>query len=121
MGRVLKRRSFTPMPVLDHVIRQVNTIGKRKGQGRAFRFLNRCGEPYEWTDEVPEDDSEFHRLLDKTGDTGVYPNISVELPGVALEEQEHNFQTITEVSEPDFRDLAEAALHNAGIDADNAL
>ena len=99
----------------------MNAIGKHEGQGRAFRFLNRHGEPYEWTDEVPEDDPEFQGLLDKTEDTAVYPNVSAELPGVALKEQEHDFQTITEEPEPDFRDLAEAALHNAGIDADATL
>ena len=40
---------------------------------------------------------------------------------MALEEQEREFQTITEEPEPEFRDFAEAALHNAGIDADEAL
>ena len=120
-GRVLKRCSFTPMPMPDHVIRQVNAIGKRKGQGHAFRFLNRRGEPYKWTDEVTEDDPELQGLLDEAEDTAVYPYVSAELPGVALEEQERNFQTITEEPEPDFRDLAEAALHNAGIDADATL
>ena len=70
---------------------------------------------------MPEDDPEFQGLLDKTEDTAVYPDISAELPGVALEEQELEFQTITEEPEPEFRDFAEAALHNAGIDADEAL
>ena len=37
---VLKRRSFTPMPMPDRVIKRVNTIGEREGQGRTFRFLN---------------------------------------------------------------------------------
>ena len=120
-GRVLKRRSFMPMPMLDHVIQRVNAIGKREGQGHAFRFLNQRGEPYEWTDEVPEDDPEFQGLLDKAEDTAEYPNVGAELPGVALEEQERDFQTITEEPEPDFRDLAEVALHNAGIDADTTL
>ena len=109
------------MPMPDHVIRQVNAIGKRESQGCAFRFLNRHGEPYEWTDEVPEDDPEFQGLLDEAENTAVYPNVSAELPGVALKEQERDFQTITEEPEPDFRDLAEAGLHNAGIDADTAL
>ena len=109
-GQVLKHCSFTPMPIPDHVIQQVNAIGKREGQGRAFRFLNRHGEPYKWTDKVTEDDPEFQGLLDKTGDTVVYPNTSAELPGVALEEQERDFQTITEEPKPDFRDLVEAAL-----------
>jgi len=81
-GRVLKRRSFTPMPMSDHVIRQVKAIGTREGQGRAFRFLNRRGEPYEWTDEVPEDDTEFQGLLNENEDTAAYPDISAELPGV---------------------------------------
>jgi hypothetical protein len=109
------------MPMPDHVIRRVNAIGTREGQGRASRFLNRRGEPYEWTDEVPEDDPEFQGLPDENEDTAVYPDISAELPGVALEEQELEFQTITEEPEPEFRDFAEAALHNAGIDADEAL
>ena len=120
-GRVLKRRSFTPMPMPDHVIRRVNAIGKREGQGRAFRFLNRSGEPYEWTDAVPEDDPKFQGLLDKNENTAVYPDISAELPGVTLEEQERDVQTITEEPEPEFRDFADAVLHNAGIDADEAL
>jgi hypothetical protein len=105
----------------DHVIRRVIAIGKRDGQGRAIRFLNQRGEPYQWTDEVPEDDLEFQGLLDEAEDTSVYPDVSSELLGVALEEQERNFQTITEEPEPDFQDLAEATLRNAGINADAAL
>ena len=46
-GRVLKRRSFTPMAMPDRVIKQVNSIGLREQQGREFRFLNRRQEPYE--------------------------------------------------------------------------
>ncbi len=40
-GRVLKCCSFTPMPMPDWVIKRVDAIGERKGQGRTFRFLNR--------------------------------------------------------------------------------
>jgi hypothetical protein len=61
--RVLKCRSFTPMPMPDLVIQRVNTIGEREKQGRTFWFLNRRGEPYEWTDEVPEDDPDLQREL----------------------------------------------------------
>ncbi len=50
----------------------------------------------------------------------MYPDISTELPGVELEAEEREYQTITDESEPDFRDLAGAALHNAGIDT-NAM
>jgi hypothetical protein len=119
-GRVLKHRSFTPMPMPDSVIQRVNTIGEREKQGRMFRFLNQRGEPYEWTDEVPEDDPDFQGLLDENEGTAVYPGVSTELPGVELEAEERDYQTIMDEPEPDFRDLAGAALHNAGIDA-NAI
>ena len=119
-GRVLKRRLFTPMPMLDSVIQRVNKIREREKQGRTFRFLNRHGEPYEWTDEVPEDDPDFQGLLDEDEGTAVYPDVSAELQGVELEAEEREYQTITDEPEPDFRDLAGAALHNAGIDT-NAM
>ena len=38
-----------------------------------------------------------------------------------LESEERNFQTIMDEPEPDFRDLAGAALHNAGIDANEMI
>jgi hypothetical protein len=120
-GRVLKRRSFTQMPMPDRVIKRVNAIGLRQKQGRAFRFVNRRGEPYEWTDEVPEDDPEFQGLLDEGDDTAVYPDINAELPGVELEEEEREYQAMTDDPDPDFRELADAALQNAGIDADAML
>ena len=97
------------MPMPDRVIKRVNAIGQREGQGRAFRFVNQRGEPYEWTDEVPEDYPEFQGLLDKGDASAVYPNISAELPGVELEDEERDYQTVMD-DEPDFRDQADAAL-----------
>ena len=120
-GRVLKRRSFTPMPMPESVIQRVNRIGERERQGRTFWFLNRCGEPYEWTDEIPEDDPDFQGLLDENDGTAVYPDVSAELPGVLLESEECDFQTIVDEPEPDFRDLAGAALHNDGIDTNEMI
>jgi hypothetical protein len=75
---------------------------------------------YEWTDEIPKDNPEFQGLLDENEGTAVYQDISAELPGVELEVEEHDYQTIEDEPEPDFCDLAGAALHNAGIDA-NAM
>jgi hypothetical protein len=109
------------MPMLEHVIQRVNAIGKREKQGCTVWFLNRHGEPYEWTDKVLEDDPEFQGLLDETEDTAGYPDISAELPGVLLEEQEQDIQTLTDEPEPDFRDLAGDALYNARIDADKVI
>ena len=119
-GRVLKRRLFTPMPMPDRVIKQVDTIGEREGQGRTFHFLNQCKEPYKWTDSVPEEDPEFQGLLEND-DEALYPDISAELPGVALEIEERDFTLVTDKPEEDFCDLAGAALHNAGIDADQRI
>ncbi len=70
---------------------------------------------------MPEDDPEFQGLLEETADTAVYPDISAELTGVLLEEQEQDFQPLTDEPEPDFQDLAGNALYNAGIDTDEAL
>ena len=38
-----------------------------------------------------------------------------------LEEEEHDFQVVTDDPEPDFEDLAAAALDNAGIDTADRL
>ncbi len=117
-GRVLKRRSFTPMPMPDRVIKQVNKIGEREGQGQTFCFLNQKKQAYEWTDEVPKDNNDFQGLLEDEVEAAPYPDISAELQGVELDEEEREFQTILDETELDFRDMAAAALLNAGIDGD---
>ncbi len=104
----------------DGVIKRVNAIGEREGQGCTFRFLNRHKEPYEWTDSVPKDDPEFQGLLDDK-EEAAYPKISAELPGVELEEEELDFTPVTDEPEADFWELAGAALHNAGINADDRI
>jgi hypothetical protein len=108
------------MPMPDGVIKRVNTIGEREGQGRTFSFLNRRKEPYEWTDLVPKEDPEFQGLLDNE-EEAAYPEISAELPGVELEEEERDFTPVTNEPEADFWELAGAALHNAGINADDRI
>ena len=113
-GRILKRRSFTAMPMPDRIIKRVNSIGSREKQGRTFRFTDRSREPYKWTDSVPEDDPDFQGLLEV--DEAPFPDISAELPGVPLEDEEYDFQVVTDEPEPDFEELAAAALDNAGID-----
>jgi hypothetical protein len=104
----------------DRVIKQVNKIGEQEGQGQTFCFLNRKKQAYEWTDEVPEDDSNFQGLLEDEVEAAPYHDISAELPGVELDEEEREFQTILDKPELDFRNMAAAALHNAGIDGDEA-
>jgi hypothetical protein len=117
-GRVLKHCWFTVIPMPDRIIRQVNEIGAREGQGRTFRFLDRHREPYSWTNKVPEDDADFQGLL-KNEEEAVYPDISAELPGVELETEEEDYAPVSDEPETDFRELAEVALHNVGINADD--
>jgi hypothetical protein len=88
-------------------------------QGRWFRFVNRSKEPYEWTDCISEDDPEFQGLLED--EEAPFPDISTELPGVSLEEDKSNFQVVTNKPEPDFEDVAAAALENAGINTVDQL
>jgi hypothetical protein len=120
-GRVLKRQSFTSMPMPDHVIKHINAISKKEGQGQAFQFLNSRQEPYEWTDEVPEDRPEFQGLQDIEEEMAVYPDISAVHPGVDLEEDEQEYQMVADEPEPDFGDLTGAALHNTGINTEDML
>jgi hypothetical protein len=114
-GHVLKRRSFMPIPMPDQIIAKVNNIGAKEKQGRTFCFLNQQVQPYEWADEVPEDDVEFQGLLEEE-EAPPYPDLCAEPPGVELECEKAKFTAIAKEDEPDFRALAAAALNNAEID-----
>ena len=59
-----------------------------------FWFTDRLKEPYERTDFVPEDDPDFQGLLEE--DKAPFPDISAELPGESLEEEEYDFQVVTD-------------------------
>jgi hypothetical protein len=116
-GCMLKHCSFTPLPMPDRVIKQVNAIGLKEKQGRSFWFLNRRQEPYQWTNEVPKDDLEFQGLLKADEEeAAAYPDISTKLPGVELTSEENDYPVIPEEPAADFQDLAAIALNNARID-----
>ena len=66
------------------VIAKVDKIGKKENQGKEFRFLNRNKGPFDWTDEIPDNDGEFQGLL---GEEAHFPDISSELSGVILEDK----------------------------------
>ena len=104
----------------DRIICHVNAISMREGQGCTFRFLDCCGEPYSWTDKVPKDDANVQGLL-KNEDEAVFPDISAELPGGELEAEEQDCAPVLDEPETDFRELAEAALQNAGINANDRI
>ena len=101
------------------VIAKVNKIGKKKNQGKEFRFLNRNKENFDWTDEVPADDGEFQGLL---GEEAPFPDISSELAGVVLEDKIMGPTTaLEEEPEPSFEAKAVAKLGNADIQVDKQL
>ena len=102
----------------DNIIKKVNRIGLSKRQGQEFWFLNRSGEPYEWTDSVLEDDPEFQGLLEEEV---AFPDISAKFPNLPLEQTKDNFEAMTNDPEPDFDALAAAALDNAGINTGDRL
>jgi hypothetical protein len=121
MGRMLKRHSFTAMPMSDRVIKWVNAIRLQELQGHKFCFLNLQQEPFTWTDEVPEDDPEFQGMLEGEEEEAIYPDILAELPGVTLEDVDDPLPVIVDEPELDFRELAVRALDNAGINPDKQL
>ena len=62
-GWVLNRQDFTDIPLPTAVIAKVSKIDKKENQGKQFLFLNRNKEPFEWMDEVPNNDGEFQGIL----------------------------------------------------------
>jgi hypothetical protein len=110
---MLKRRSFTALPMPTRVIKRVDTIGVREAQGQEFCFLNWNKDAFAWTDKVPADDPAFQGLL--KGEEVVCPDITAELPGVPLEEEVVDHRAVTDKDEPNFRVLVARALDNANI------
>jgi hypothetical protein len=86
----------------NRVIKHINTIREQEGQGCTFWFLNHQCEPYKWMDEILEDNPKFQGLLANSKETAVYPDVSTELPGEYLEEDEREYQTVTDEPDSDF-------------------
>jgi hypothetical protein len=110
---VLKRRSFTALPMPRRVIKCVDMIGAQEAQGREFCFLNWNKDAFRWTDKVPADNPNFQCLPKE--EEAVYPDITAELPGVPLEEEVVDHRAVTDKDEPNFRVLVARALDNANI------
>jgi hypothetical protein len=113
-GRVLKRQSFTALPMPTRVIKWVDTIGGQEAQGREFRFLYWNKDAFTWTDKVPADDPTFQGLLEE--EEAVYPNITAELPGMPQEEEVVEHRAVMDEDEPNFRVLVARALDSTNID-----
>jgi hypothetical protein len=97
----------------------VNKIGKHEKQGRDFCFLNRNKEEFDWTDKVPADNPTLQGLLEEEGEQeAIYLNVTVELPGVSLEDDFKDGPAVVPDNEHDFWAMATRALENTGIDQD---
>ena len=83
-GCVLRRRSFTLIPMPQAIIDRVNKIGKRESQGKDFSFADRRRIPFEWSDEVPVDNPSFQGLLEPDAP---FPYIPAELPDMPSEQR----------------------------------
>ncbi len=103
------------------IIRRIGAIVLQEKQGWEFRFMNRNKEPYECTDEIPEDDPNFQGLLEEEEEVAVHPDITAELPGVTLEDKMDNTAAVVEDNKPDLRDLAAIALNNQWINPQEQL
>ena len=100
-------------------ITMVDKIGKKENQGKEFWFLNRNKEPFDWTDEVPDNDGEFQGLL---REEAPFPDVRSELPGVVLKDDLVGYATYLEdYPEPSFEAQSAASLDNADIQVDEQL
>jgi hypothetical protein len=63
-------------------------------------------------DTVPKDNPKFQGLLEEEAP---FPDISTEISGVPLEEDEEEYQVVTDKPEPGFEELAAAAQKMRGL------
>ena len=101
------------------IINKVDNIGKKESQGKEFRFLNQNREPFDWTDEIPDNGGEFQGLLEEEAP---FPDISSKLSGVILEDElVGHTMALEEEYEPAFEAKAAVTLDNADIQVDEQL
>jgi hypothetical protein len=109
--QVIKRRTVTPLPMPNRVIRRIQKLGKLAKQTRTSKrieFLNRKKEKFGWDIDDPDDEV----LLRPPIDTDTLP---AELPGVPLAE-DFAGNDVIEASGPTDSQRAAAARANANLD-----
>jgi hypothetical protein len=109
-GLKIKRRSFTPYPMPDSVIKKVEGYATKKANPNDgdFDFADRSGILFEWNDCIDEG----HQGLVEE-DVIPYPTLAAELPGVTL----HRDLPVTAVEDdiPPQGRAEDAAAANAGL------
>eukprot|EP00956_Cyclotella_meneghiniana_P026461 scaffold57247_cov37-Cyclotella_meneghiniana.AAC.7 len=110
--RVVERRTITPLPMPDRVIRRVIKLGERAKQLRTsqrIEFLNRHKEKFAWD----TDESETQDLVEpEPRETDA---LIAEIPGVSLEADYESQDVIQAPAAPTDLHEASAALANANL------
>ena len=71
------------MPIPVSIVKKVNKMGQKEGQGRELTFLDRSKHPFSWDGEVSINNPGFQGLLED--EIAPCPHPSSELPGVLIE------------------------------------
>jgi hypothetical protein len=112
---VVTRRTITPLPMPDRVIRCIVKLGERCKQKRVserIQFLNRYKEQFNWGDGTEEDDNDQGLVEAEPHDTDALP---AEILGVELESDLVRMPAIQQEQGPTEAELATEALKNANL------
>jgi hypothetical protein len=115
-GLILKRRTWTELPVPQSVIARITTLSRQSGVSSDLVFANRKRVLFDWPDNPPDS-------LDDIP-VGAYPHIPDEIPGVLVDRNPPGVSptptdedVATHTNDHDWTALADAAMENADLDA----
>ena len=112
IGRRIKRRTFTPLPIPTRVIDCVHTLANADNQNLALNFFDRLGNPIP-NGDTPDDENE-----DNTKDlSGVeeWDNDQHKLPGVTTQDHQEETPGVTTVNSRKMRTVrAELEINSRG-------
>jgi len=108
-GLVIKRRAFHELPAPDSVIDRVTALAATSWVSSDLIFADRRRVPFSWSNndvDPPPVQPVAH-----------YPDVSAEFPGVTLERHIPTPPPPTNITEPDWVQLADDAAENANLES----
>ena len=107
-GLVIKRRAFHELPAPDSIIARVTALATTSGVSSDLVFADRRRVPFSWstTPVVPP----------PVQPMAPYPDVSTEIPGVTLARHTPPLHQPTNVTEPNWEQLADDAADNANLE-----
>ena len=112
-GRIVKRRTVTPVPMPNRILKKIKKWGQKSKQMRSQRrldFLNRNKEKFGW--DIDADD-ELEGLLE-TPEPRDTDDIPAELPGIQLTSDYDDLRVVQQQSVTE-NDIVAAAMANANL------